>query len=309
MSSARTPLPIDIPALVSFDGRVYPNEAKPLDRLGSEDRTHPLESALEQWFSFATGKHAWVSVRGATIRGLISARRRAKRSAWEVETLIDVDDDPGIVLSLFSRMIEGITALGAERVFLRLEEGSPQIEAARSAGFFTYQREVLFRRDALHSYPDAEIALRPRRKEDALGLFHLYSHSVPASVRAIEGLTFREWQAAQESWGKRPADLVVENEASITGWLRVGGGHPARLGVMAAAGLAEPLLVTGLHRCAGADAPIHALVPEHAAGLAALLAEHGFEPISEYASLAKRLIKPVEELTPEPARAAVPVSQ
>ena len=307
MSSARTPLPIDIPALVSFDGRVYPNEAKPRDRLGSEDRTHPLEIALEQWFSFATGKHAWVSVRGATIRGLISARRRAKRSAWEVETLIDVDDDPGVVLSLFSRMVEGITPLGAERVFLRLEEGSPLVEAARSAGFFTYQRETLVRCDNPRPATHHDQRLRARRKEDALGLFHLYSRSAPASVRAIEGLTFREWQAAQESWGKRPTDLVLEEEAAITGWLRFAAGQPARLAAMGDARHIEPILMTGLGRLRGDAGPVYALVPDYATGLAGILEAHGFEPDSRYAALAKRLIKPVEELSPEPARTPVPV--
>jgi hypothetical protein len=48
MSSARRPLPTDIVALVSFDGHVYPNEAKPLDRLGVQERARPLENALEQ---------------------------------------------------------------------------------------------------------------------------------------------------------------------------------------------------------------------------------------------------------------------
>ena len=49
MTSARHPLPTDIVALISFDGRVYPNEAKPLDRLGlGDDKPHALETALEQ---------------------------------------------------------------------------------------------------------------------------------------------------------------------------------------------------------------------------------------------------------------------
>src|SRR3990172_7296064 len=124
MSSARRPLPTDLVALVSFDGRVHPNEAKPLESLGRDERAHPLESTLEQWFSFATGKHTWVSVRGTTIRGLITARQRAKRSAWEVEVLIDASDDPAVALSLFSRMSAGVGRMGAERIFLRLEADS-----------------------------------------------------------------------------------------------------------------------------------------------------------------------------------------
>src|SRR5947199_8868687 len=95
MSSPRRPLPTDLVALVSFDGRVHPNEAKPLDRLGLDDRAHPLESTIEQWFSFATGRHTRVSVRGATMRGLISARRRATPPAWEVGAPIEVQDEGG----------------------------------------------------------------------------------------------------------------------------------------------------------------------------------------------------------------------
>src|SRR2546422_10228348 len=100
MSSPRRPLPTDLVALVSFDGRVHPNEAKPLDRLGLDERAHALESTIEQWFSFATGKHTWVSVRGATIRGLISARRRGQPSAWGVGGLIYVDEGEEGGLSL-----------------------------------------------------------------------------------------------------------------------------------------------------------------------------------------------------------------
>src|SRR5436309_15596114 len=119
MSSPRRPLPTDLVALVSFDGRVHPNEAKPLDRLGLDDRAHPLESTIEQWFSFATGKHTWVSVRGTTIRGLISARRRAKPPAWAVDALSDVEEDEGVALPVSTRIIGGIRKPRADRIFPR----------------------------------------------------------------------------------------------------------------------------------------------------------------------------------------------
>src|SRR6266545_3603755 len=221
MSGPRRPLPTDLVALVSFDGRVHPNEAKPLERLGLDDRAHPLESTIEQWFSFATGKHTWVSVRGATIRGLISARRRAKRSAWEVDALIDVEEDEEMALSLFSRMIGGITKQRAERIFLRLDAGSHLSEAARKAGFFQYTRETLYRLEATSSSEANEVPFRPREKSDLVGIFQLYSHSVPANVRAIEGATFREWQAAEESWGGSTKDLLLEEDGIITAWLRL----------------------------------------------------------------------------------------
>ena len=79
MTTARTVRPTDLVALVAYNGRVFPNEAHTLDRIGKEASPHPLETALEQWFSFATGRHTWISVKGATLRGLVSARRRGSR--------------------------------------------------------------------------------------------------------------------------------------------------------------------------------------------------------------------------------------
>ena len=89
MTSVRTVRPTDLVALVAYDGRVYPNEAVTRDRIGKEMSPHPLETALEQWFSFATGRHTWISVKGATLRGLASARRRGSKAAWELDCLID----------------------------------------------------------------------------------------------------------------------------------------------------------------------------------------------------------------------------
>lgn len=309
MSSARRPLPTDLVALVSFDGRVHPNEAKPLDRLGLDERAHPLESTLEQWFSFATGKHTWVSVRGATIRGLISARQRAKRSAWEVDALIDVDEDEGVALSLFSRMIAGIVKQRAERVFLRLDSDSHLADAARKAGFFAYAKETLYRLDSSPSPGPAEMPLRPREKSDLMGMFQLYNHAVPANVRAIEGATFREWQAAQESWGGRAHDLLLEEDGIITAWLRIMTGSAGRFALISQSerfGLQEIVqaALSRLHQ----SRSVLCLVPDYSQSLANALESLGFQPIAGYTPYARRLVKPVEELAQEPASQAIPVS-
>lgn len=311
MSSARRPLPTDIVALVSFDGRVYPNEAKPLDRLGVEDRTHLLETALEQWFSFATGKHTWVSVRGATIQGLISARRRGNRTAWEVEVLIDASDDQNIVLSLFSRMAAGVTKAGAERVFLRLDADSALVDTARSAGFFQYTLETLYRRDKGPRGQASAGGLRPRGQHDLHGIYQLYAHAVPANVRAIEGPTMRQWQAALEPWGGRTTDLVLEEDSIINAWLRVLPGQPGRFRIVVEQAFSEMdgLVQTALSRLRESQTVL-TLVPAYDGALAASLTRAGFEPAAEYVTLAKRLAKPVEEeeAVQEAARKAVPVS-
>ncbi|MCH8815840.1 MAG: hypothetical protein IH957_12255 [Chloroflexi bacterium] len=309
MTSARRPLPTDIVALVSFDGKVHPNEAKPLDRLGTRNRTHALEEALEQWLSFATGKHTWLNVKGATIHGLVTARPRRKRSAWEVEILIDADDDKSVVLSLFNRMLSGVLRAGAERVFLRVNADSALIDSARSVGFFAYQNETLYR---LSRPPDVEpsvISLRPRTKKDLLGVFQLYGRIAPANVRAIEGPTLREWQAAQEKWGKRTKDFILEDDGVIISHVRTAGGSTGRVTVSAEGGrdTIDDLVRFALSRLKR-SANVLCLASEHDGGVGRALLDAGFETDSRYTVLAKRLTKPIAELAKETDKEAVPVS-
>ncbi len=309
MSRARYPLPTDLVALVSFDGRVYPNEAKPWDRLGLHQRARPWEEALEQWFSFATGKHTWVNVRGATIRGLISARKRAKRSAWEVEVLIDADEDTKTVTNLIGRMVVGVGKTGAERIFLRLEEDSRLVRAARDSGFFPYQRQTLYRLANKRTVAEPALPLRARTKEDLHGVYQLYGRVVPANVRAIEGATFREWQAALEPWGGRTHEFVLEEGGAITGWLKMMPGPIARIAALsggAGAGI-EDLVRAGLSQLA-TDEPVLSLASEHEIGLQRTLEDLGFQPDNSYVVMAKRLAKLERELAPETAGTAIPVN-
>ena len=306
MTSARRPLPTDIVALVSFDGRVYPNEARPFDRLGnSHDKAHALETALEQWFSFATNKHTWISVHGATIRGLISARPRTKRSAWEVELLINTTDDHSVWQSLFTRMLSGIGRQGAERIFLRVAADSPVKEAAREAGFFAYANETLYRRPALPPVTEPEAGLRRRKKADGMGVFQLYSRAVPANVRAIEGATYREWIAAREKWGGRSTDLVLERDGAIDAWVRIVSGQIVRLGLLSCAGYDD--FASAALQTAG-EREVFCLAPDYAPGLISALDRSGFSPAGDFAVLAKRLARPVNELAREAANEAIPVS-
>ncbi|MFQ6019522.1 MAG: hypothetical protein ACE5KW_02075 [Dehalococcoidia bacterium] len=316
MSRVRTVLPTDLVALVSYDGRVYPNEAKTWDRLGAHEHgPHPLETAIEQWFSFATGKHTWISVRGPAIRGLVSARPRAKRNAWEVDCLINADDDSSVCLSLLSRMARDIGSAGAERVFLRLCAESSLLDVVREAGFFPYARERLFRRDdpveieklnALSS----DVSFRPRTKAAQWGVFQLYQSAVPANVRSLEGFTLRDWQSCQERWGGRVKDLVLEEEGIITAWLRLAAAGEGRFRILLHPRYGpDPAAIVqaALARLAGRH-PLLSLLPRYADQHAPILRGLGFREAAEYVLLAKRLLRGVEEMAPEKAGQAVPVS-
>lgn len=309
MSKARRPLPTDIVALVSFDGKVHANQAKPRDRVGMDERARPLEEVVEQWVTFALGKHTWLNVKGTHIRGLLTARRRAKRTAWEVEMLIDAEDDDEVVLSLFNKMVPGVIRAGAERAFLRVDAGSSIVDAARSAGFFAYQHETLYRLNETPDVDAPEVKLRQRGKQDLHGIYQLYNRIAPANVRAIEGATLREWQAAQEKWGGRAQDFVLEDDGAITAYVRVVSGDTGRIGVLAdcdreTCGDIARFALSRLKR----SSRVLCLVPDHDVAQARALTDLGFEPASRYAVLAKRLTRPVGELANESNKSAIAVS-
>lgn len=328
MSGPRAARPTDIVALVAFDGRVYANEAQPWERLGSDrDGPHVLGSAFEQWFSFATNRATWVSVQGQTVRGVIGARRRASRAAWEIDTLIAADEESGpVALSLFDQALGGIARAGGRIVYLRMPAGSDLLPAAQRAGFVTYAHETLLRFDsaatasdhggslgAVNGLTGADSAvattLRPREKGDAHALYQLYCAVTPAHVRAQEAATFQEWLAAEERLGRGRGrlDLISERASRAQGWLRGGrDGGIGRLDLLVhpeAWPETDALLETGIAALREVQT-VFSLVREYAAPVRQRLESAGFRPCGEFVALAKRLAVPVRAL--QPRRSAVP---
>lgn len=313
MSSTRSVRPTDLVALVAFDGRVYPNEARTWERLGAPSETPSvLGSAAQQWLSFATGRHTWISIQGQTLQGLISARRRGARAAWEVDCLIAaVPDGEQVALSLFDRLSAGAVRSGAQKIFLRVEVGSEMLVPARKSGFVPYATEHLLRLDALPllepSLPPA-LMLRPRERPDEYALFQLYNRVTPAQVRVVEAASLSEWQAATErrSRGRGAADIVVEHDGRIVGWLRTAPNRAAgRLDMMVDPEqwpAADALIGWGL-RDLGPSRPVYAAVPAYAGPVRERMLAAGFMQAGEYALLAKRLTQPVR--AGRPVRATV----
>jgi hypothetical protein len=313
MARVRTVRPTDLVALVAYDGRVYPNEAVTRDRVGTEAAPHPLEAALEQWFSFATGRHTWISIKGATLRGLISARRRGSNAAWEIDCLVDAaDDDAGVLMSLLDQVTSDAGRAGAEKIFLRVPAGSDVIGTARSTGFAPYLTERL-----LAAGPDRERATSPaaidgvafRRwvKADAEPTFRLYNRWTPENVRRAEAVTFREWLAAREriSPTRGTYQQVFEREGRIAGWLRAAAtGEAGRFDVMAdpdQPALLEALMDAVIARLHEPSA-LFTLVPEFATGLRERLTARGFVEQGEFALLARRTVRTAP--APQAARVA-----
>ncbi|MGH2584794.1 MAG: hypothetical protein ACRDJE_07750, partial [Dehalococcoidia bacterium] len=314
MSRPRPARPTDIVPLVAFDGRVFPNEAHPWDRLGCAPAgPHVLGSAIEQWFSFANRRHTWVSVQGQTVRGVVAARRRATRLAWEIDTLIAADEDvESIGLMLFDQAVAGAARAGVHRLFLRLEAGSDLLAPAHRAGFISYARETLLRLDSPHPVdaPPSALHLRPHGKGDAYALYQLYNRSTPPEARRVEAVTFQEWLTAQEerSRGRGRLNLIGEHQSRAMAWVRASRDTDlGRLDLLVhpdAWPETEAVLDAGL-RSLRPQHPVLCLVREHAEPVRRRLEAAGFVPVADYVCFAKRLALPVHELRPRRVPAIV----
>ena len=309
MTGVRTVRPTDLVALVAYDGRVYPNEALTRDRIGTEAAPHPLETALEQWFSFATGRHTWISVKGATLRGLVSARRRGSKAAWEIDCLIDAaEHDPSVLTSLLDQVARDAGRAGAEKVFLRVASGSDVAKTASRCGFVPYLAERLLATpepwsggssgERRSSGPSLGRGLRRWGRADAYPTFRLYNLWTPASVRRVEAATFREWLAARErlSPPRGTRQWAVERDGRIAGWLRTAAdGELGRFDLMAdpsSPELLDPLIDAALARL-GEQSALLTLAPEFALGLCERLERRGFVQRGEYLALARHTTRPV----------------
>lgn len=317
--TARPLRPTDLPALVSLWARgklpfaagatAFRNEARVWERLGLDEHgLRLLERALQQWAPVGGRRLTWVAVRGLGLRGLASARRRGRRSAWEVDYFVAAPGEEDTSASLLEQLAYGLGCTGVEKVFLRLDAHSPLLDVARCAGFFPYLRERLWRLERGPQRPDRPpLPMRLRTAADLLPLFQLYNASVPAAVRRSEALTLREWAAVQERG--RCQHLVLDKDGRLAAWLRLaranGAGRFALLAPRRGDVPLDGLLATALHHLHDRR-PIFCLVPEYERTLAARLVDLGFQPAAEYSMLANRLVRPIEEAAPVPAGAHQP---
>ena len=293
--TARTVLPTDLVALVSYDGRVYANQAMTFDRIGTQDSPSPLEAAFEQWFSFATGRHTFISVKGPTLRGLVSARRRSGKLAWEIDCLIHADDgDDGVPMSLLDQVTDAAGKAGALKIFLRLPVDSACVAAASRCAFAPYRHETVYRAEQAAVAVDAPPpTLRRRAKPDVYALFRLYNEQVPEQVRRYESATFMEWTSVQESLG-RTAHWVLEGAKGAGAGISIAGdGDVGRFDVLAAPETLDPALDAALHKLTNRPT-LYTLVPEYQQALRTRLESRGFEPAEEYVMMSRRTVRPVK---------------
>lgn len=302
MTNARTVRPTDLVALVSYHGHVYPNAALTRDRIGTEASPHPLETAIEQWFSFATGRHTWISIKGATLRGLASARRRGSKATWEIDCLIDAaEDDDSILMELLDQIARDAGRGGAEKIFLRVAADSPIVRAATRCGFTPYMNERLLAADTARPTNNqaAEHPLRRWSRSDAYPTYRLYNCWTPETVRRVEAATFREWQGARErvSTKRGTQQRVVEVDGRIAGWLRTAAdGELGRFDLIADPADPDILdtLIEGAIDRLSEQSTLFTLAPLFATTLTRHLEDRGFVEQGEFTVLARRTTKTAE---------------
>lgn len=290
MPKARTVLPIDLLALVSYNGKVYPNEARPRERIGAAETTpNAIETAMDQWFSFATRRNAWISASRRRLRGLVSARRRGGRQAWEIDCVIDTTTSHDAVPGLLDCAVEAGGKAGAEKIFVRMGANSSLLPVIINAGFTAYQSEHLYVGSALALDPP-DVGLRAFSQPDMYPAFRLYNSVLPERSRRAEAATFGEWQAALEKrWLKSGVELVLESEGGLAAHVRA-----ARLphGVLvdltadsSGAAHATALLAAAVKGLPAGPGPVMVLLPESAGGVASRLQEAGFERREDFVAL------------------------
>lgn len=312
MPVIRAVRPTDLVALVSFDDRTCPNEARGCEQIGKREvASRPVENAVEQWFSFATGRHTWVSVEGTALKGLLSARRRSYRTAWEVDCLVDASDgEQEVVVSLLEEASRDAARKGVERVFLRLCKDSPLLPVATRAGFTPYLTERLYTcRSPKISIRDPDrndLALRKKTRSDDFGLFQLCNLCVPETVRAAEGMTFGEWKANQErKWlESRISHQVLEREGRITASARTAvNADTARFDLMLhpqEQANQDAILDLLISRLADNDLLL-VLLPKYAESVGRSLLRRGFHLGQEYSLLLKKTTVAVKAAQLAPA--------
>ena len=320
MNATRAPRPTDLVALVTFDGEVRENLAISRERLGQRKAAPtPLAAAIEQWLHL--GRRTWVKVAGRQIRGIATARELTAKHAWEIDTLIEADDQHNdarsreVLEDLLRQAIVAAQNAGVTHLLLRTPQDSLAAEAAPRAGFSLVQGERLWR--GRIAPPRANTGgVRDWTEGDTFASFQVYCRAMPVAARQSMAMTVDEWNAVRDRHWQERGDgaLVAEQDGRVVGTARYARGTGQfTLVVEPSADAATDALVATIAARLGAterrpSSPEGiALIAAAGATEDAALRRAGLASESgAYALFCKRLLHPVREETY--ARAGIPIT-
>ena len=300
--------PTYLPILLSLKSRLSPNEAHTRNSLGALEITSSssMRAFLKQWVSPRL-KHkqcCWVWTSGIGIQGLISMRRHHESSTWEINHLLLARDGSEDTCYDFLSMLGNYgKELEITRILLRLSTDSSLVEVAQHAGFSTYLSEHLYQvSNGARVYATAEKPLRytvrPCEISDEYHIFEIYNLTFPTPVRAIEGMTFKEWQEVRgklscQQWKRQ---FICESEGSLAAQFRLA--TEQKVGQFEAMIRPEEDHDEILNHIMSHLQDYHyirCLVPECHRTLAMTLERYGFEPLASYSTLVRSFTVPVKE--------------
>jgi hypothetical protein len=241
---------------------------------------------------------------GVGYRGVLAARELAGGAAWEVATLrLRRDKDDDAVLALLDGISQETMRRDGRSLFLRYAEGSPHAEALRRGGMFAYRLERLFA-VPLSARPTPTV-FRLAGRRDRHGIFRLYCHAVPESIRSHEAGTQQEWRAVLDSFECR-REYALDRETSLAAWVGIGDreAHIMVDAVEGAADAALDLVEAQLNRngCL--------VVAQHQPDIERAAIGRGYRPLGVRLMCVRRLAHriPLKEVVAAPAE-SVPLPQ
>jgi hypothetical protein len=229
--------------------------------------------------------------------------------------------------TIWGRLLEGLCLeageQGIQRIFARLPEDGPEVEAFQQVGFSIYTREDVFRLNQVPpdlAHPE-ERTVRSQQSADSWGLQGLYADVTPRLVQQTENITVKEWEITLGSWLRqaRREGYVLEDKGEIIGYLRIRQGqighwlemllHPQ------AYGRADELVVQALSLLAEyPPCPIYCCLRRYQGGLRAPLEDRSFQHFASQCVMVKyttvRIKEPALKLVPaleKRAEAATPM--
>ncbi|MSQ34382.1 MAG: hypothetical protein EXR57_01000 [Dehalococcoidia bacterium] len=298
--------PTDSPRLLAFKQAAGRAEACALPQaIQGASARFPAVTYAGIALSPRAWQSCWVVSDGGRILAVVRAGPRSGPLAWEIRDLYVHRAHVHGSAEVLEDLAIPAGKSGARRIFLRLPQGSPLYDQARSAGYMAAGSETVYRTasaaDAAGKLgtPDIRACLRPRTSLDDDALFRLYCASTPVALRLRRGQDVSEWIDASENPGARTMEWVLDgDDGRVMAFLRTADLRAGRYFLISWSRDmkedASGLVASALASTRGNQAAV-TVVPTYDEGLAGLVEDIGFEPVQTYDVLAKILTVPVME--------------
>jgi len=288
----------------------------------------PLWAALVGCLPLGIGVSTYVcdaTQEGRRMAGF--AQVRIRRDGPEAD-VIYLSPSPAVAedtITIWCRLLEKLCLevgeRGIQRIFARLPEDGPEVEAFQRVGFSIYTREDVFRLARTPSDLPGQRTMRPQQPADSWRLQGLYATVAPRLVQQTENLTAKKWRATPGPWPRRTKreGYVLEDKGEIIGYLRIRKGQTGHWLEMLlhpqAYDRADELVAQSLSLLAEYPPhPVYCCLRRYQGGLRVPLEARGFQPFASQCVMVKhttvRVKEPALKLVPaleKRAEAATPM--